>query len=77
VVAPERAGLTRALRRSGFDAATATSSLAPVPAPADRPELAPHAAARIMRDIVFLPLYPELAEPELDDMLAVIARACA
>jgi hypothetical protein len=29
----------------------------------------------MMSDIVFLPLYPELAEPELDDMLAAIARA--
>jgi dTDP-4-amino-4,6-dideoxygalactose transaminase len=76
VVVPERMTLTRALRHSGFDAATATSSLAAVPAPADRPELAPRAAARMMSDIVFLPLYPELAEPELDDMLAAIARAC-
>jgi dTDP-4-amino-4,6-dideoxygalactose transaminase len=75
VVAPERVTLTRALRDSGFDAATATSSLAAVPPPADRPELAPRAAARMMGDIVFLPLYPELAEPELDDMLAAIARA--
>jgi perosamine synthetase len=75
VVAPERVTLTRALRHSGFDAATATSSLATVPPPADRPELAPRAAAGMMSDIVFLPLYPELAEPELDDMLAAIVRA--
>jgi 1-acyl-sn-glycerol-3-phosphate acyltransferase len=74
VVAHDRARLTRALRRSGFDAATATSSLAAVPAPPDRPELAPRAAARIMSEIVFLPVYPELTEVELDDMLAAIAR---
>ena len=36
VVAPDRARLTTSLRRSGFDAATATSSLAAVPAPEDR-----------------------------------------
>ena len=75
VLAPDRARLTRALRRGGFDAATATSSLVAIPAPDDRPELAPRAATRIMSDIAFLPLYPELAEQELDDMLAAIARA--
>ena len=31
-------------------------------------------AARIMSDIVFLPLYPELDEAELDEMLAAVAR---
>jgi hypothetical protein len=30
-----------------------------------------------MSDIVFLPLYPELTEAELDDMLAAIARVYA
>jgi perosamine synthetase len=75
LVAPNRACLTTSLRRNGFDAATATSSLAAVPAPDDRPELAPQAAVRIMSDIVFLPLYPELTESELDTMLAAIAQA--
>jgi perosamine synthetase len=75
VAAPDRARLTTSLRRSGFDAATATSSLAAVPAPEDRPELTPTTAARIMSDIVFLPLYPELDETELDEMLAAVARA--
>ena len=28
-----------------------------------------------MNDIVFLPLYPELDETELDEMLAAVARA--
>ena len=74
VVAPDRARLTTSLRRSGFDAATATSSLAAVPAPVDRLELTPTTAARIMSDIVFLPLYPELDEAELDEMLAAVAR---
>ena len=75
VVAPDRAHLTTSLRRSGFDAASATSSLAAVPAPEDRPELVPQNADRIMSDIVFLPLYPELDETELDEMLAAVARA--
>ena len=69
VVAPDRARLTTSLRRSGFDAATATSSLSAVRAPEDRPELTPATAARIMNDIVFLPLYPELDETELDEIL--------
>lgn len=75
VVTPDRAHLTTSLRRSGFDAASATSSLAAVPAPADRPELVPQNALRIMSDIVFLPLYPELEEAELDEMLAAVAQA--
>jgi perosamine synthetase len=74
VVAPDRARLTSSLRRSGFDAATATSSLAVVPAPEGRLELAPTTAARIMDDIVFLPIYPELDEEELDEMLAAVVR---
>ena len=74
VVAPDRARLTTSLRRSGFDAATATSSLAALPAPDDRLELTPTTAARIMSAIVFLPLYPELDEAELDEMLAAVAR---
>lgn len=74
VVAPDRARLTTSLRRSGFDAGAATSSLAAVPAPEDRLELTPTTAARIMSDIVFLPLYPELDEAELDEMLAAVAR---
>jgi perosamine synthetase len=75
VVASGRADVTTSLRRSGFDAATATSSLAAIPAPNDRPELVPQAAVRIMSDIVFLPLYPELEEAELDEMLEAVAWA--
>lgn len=74
VVAPDRARLTTSLRRSGFDAATATSSLVAIPAPDDRIELTPTTAARLMSAIVFLPLYPELDEAELDEMLAAVAR---
>ncbi len=75
VVAPNRRSLTASLRRNGFDAATATSNLSAIPAPDDRPELAPQAALRIMSDIVFLPLYPELDEVELDTMLDAITQA--
>jgi dTDP-4-amino-4,6-dideoxygalactose transaminase len=75
VVSSDRVDVTTSLRRSGFDAATATSSLAAIPAPADRPELAPQSADRIMSDILFLPLYPELEEAELDELLEAVARA--
>jgi dTDP-4-amino-4,6-dideoxygalactose transaminase len=75
VVAPDQMQLTTSLRRSGFDAAATTSSLAAVAAPEDRPELVPETAIRIMSDIVFLPLYPELDEAELDGMVAALADA--
>jgi dTDP-4-amino-4,6-dideoxygalactose transaminase len=75
VVAADRTRLTTSLRESGFDAATATSSLTAIPAPEDRPELTPEEAARFMSDIVFLPLYPELAEAELGEMLSAVHRA--
>jgi dTDP-4-amino-4,6-dideoxygalactose transaminase len=75
VVAPDRGKLAASLRRSGFDAAIATSSLASVQAPEDRPELAPQTADRIMSEIVFLPLYPEFDETEVEEMLATVARS--
>jgi dTDP-4-amino-4,6-dideoxygalactose transaminase len=74
VVTSNRAGLTARLRRAGFDAAAGTSSLAPIAPPADRPQLEPEVAARIMRGMVFLPLYPELDESEVDRLLAAVTE---
>ena len=73
VMAPSPASLTASLRRAGYDAATGTSSLATVAPPPDRPHLAPDNAARIMGAIVFLPLYPELDESEVDRLLAAVS----
>ena len=58
--APDR--LVALLRRAGYDASAKTSAIAVVPAPADRSDLYPEAAARMLRDVVFLPVYPQLGE---------------
>lgn len=63
VLAPDPPTLVAALRRVGFDAAEGTSSIGAVAAPPDRPELDPHEARRMMRELVFLPAYPELTGP--------------
>jgi dTDP-4-amino-4,6-dideoxygalactose transaminase len=57
VLAPHPEAFVAALRSAGFDAARGTTSIGVVPAPPDRPELDPHEARRLMRDIVFLPAY--------------------
>jgi len=59
-------GLISALRRRGFDASRVTSSIAPVPAPPDLPQLVPENANRMMSQVVFLPVYPELPEEVLE-----------
>jgi dTDP-4-amino-4,6-dideoxygalactose transaminase len=64
--------LVARLRAEGFDAARATSGIAAVAAPPDRPHLRPVEAERIMRSVVFLPVYPELAADERERMLEVI-----
>jgi perosamine synthetase len=60
VLAPDPQAFVAALRSAGFDAAQGTTSIGVVPAPPDRPELEPHQARRLMRDVVFLPAYPEV-----------------
>ena len=73
VLAPDRKELVAGLRRAGFDAATATSGIAAVPAPPERPELRPASAERTLARIVFLPVYPELADAELDRLAEAAA----
>ena len=62
-VVPIRAGdparLAGALRAAGFDAAIASSLVALDP-PADRPELDPVEARRLLAALVYLPAYPAL-----------------
>jgi perosamine synthetase len=74
VLTPKRAALCAALRRAGFDAAPATSSITSVSPPSGRPALRPTNAEQIMAEIVFLPAYPELGERELARLAAVIAE---
>ena len=60
VVPPDPQALVAALRRSGFDAARGTTAIGVVTAPEGRPELEALEARETMRDVVFLPVYPEL-----------------
>ena len=77
VLAADRDGLVSQLRRDGFDAATATSSIDAVPAPQDRPDLRPTRAERAIAEVVFVPAYPELGDDELDRLAESVAGALA
>lgn len=59
VLSDEPEALIAKLRAEGFDA-TSVATMRSVPAPADRPELAPHAAERMLSRLVYVPMYPEL-----------------
>ncbi len=73
VVVPDPEGLVSALRMRGFDASRATSNIAPVPAP---PELrAPEEANRMMSRVVFLPVYPEIPDGDLDLLASAVEEA--
>lgn len=62
-------------RRAGFDAARGASSVAPVPAPAGRPESEPHRARAMMNALVFLPAYPELSEITLARLVRAVGKS--
>lgn len=64
VFAADPRELVRQLRRRGFQAARATSEIAVVEPPPDRPEAEPHQARRMMAGIVFRPAYPEMPRSE-------------
>lgn len=63
VQSPER--LMRHLRRHGFDATRGASSMSVVDPPADRPELAPFEARQLMREVLYLPVYPGVSVSDL------------
>ena len=65
--------LIATLRAAGFDATAATTSICVVPPPRERPELEPVAAARLMRQIVFVPAYPELHERDRQRLCALLS----
>jgi perosamine synthetase len=77
VLASDRAHVIASLRRAGFDAATATTSISVVTPPDDRPDLAAHEAQRTLDSVVFLPVYPELGEHEVERLLTALAEADA
>jgi perosamine synthetase len=75
VVADDPDALVAAARAAGFDAARAASNLAAVPAPPGRERLAPLSAGRLVAGLVYLPMYPEIPEPERRRLLTeVLAR---
>jgi dTDP-4-amino-4,6-dideoxygalactose transaminase len=65
---PER--LIESVRAAGFDANTATTSVAVVPAPPGRPE--PEQAAGLLERIVFVPAYPELPAHAFQRLLETV-----
>lgn len=69
--------LIAACRLAGFDAAGGASSVAPVAAPANRPEAEPDRARRMMQSLVFLPAYPELSRRSLVRLAEALALTVA
>jgi dTDP-4-amino-4,6-dideoxygalactose transaminase len=72
---PER--LIEALRAQGFDATTATSSIASIAPPAGRTDLEARAASHLMEHVVFVPVYPELPERAFARLLDLLGRPAA
>jgi dTDP-4-amino-4,6-dideoxygalactose transaminase len=66
--------MIEALRRRGFDATAATSSISAIQAPPSHPELEPASSRRFMEQVVFLPVYPELPPRAFGRLLATIAE---
>jgi len=62
------------LREAGFDATAATSSIAAVEAPQDRPDLEPRGSIDFMNQVVFVPVYPELPERAFRRLLETLPR---
>ena len=63
-----------ALRRAGFDAGM-RGSLVVLAAPADRPDLDPEQARRLLREAVFLPLYAAVPDSEVRRMATVAQQS--
>ncbi len=72
VLSSEPDELIAACRLAGFDGARGASSVAPVAAPAGRPQAEPDNARRMMESLVFLPAYPELSRGSLASLAAAI-----
>lgn len=75
VRARDPAGLVRALRAEGFDAARATSTIAAVGAAPERPEVTAPRCAAWGAEVVFLPAYAEIPAEERDRMAAAVRAA--
>jgi hypothetical protein len=71
VVASSPARTVASLRRAGFDASARTSAISVVAAPEDRPDLVPAKAELLLRQLVFLPAYPQIGD-DLDRLAAAV-----
>jgi len=66
-------GLVRRLWRHGFDATRGASSMSVVDPPPDRPELEPREARRVMDQVLYLPVYPGIADHDLARLAHAVA----
>ncbi len=76
ICVPNAAPVIQALRAAGYDA-TCGSQLQPVPAPADRGELTATQAADVVRQMMFLPFYPEMNDAAAARMGQIVAEVLA
>jgi perosamine synthetase len=70
VQVPDPVALVAELRRRGLDASHATSNLTAV---AGSDGVLPQRAGRLMASVVYLPVYPELPEAAVRDLLGAVA----
>jgi perosamine synthetase len=70
---PEPVKVMHSLWAAGFDATQGASSLYVVDPPQDRPELAPLQAATVMKDILYLPIYPGISHKEVERIRRTVA----
>jgi len=75
IVVDDPQAVMAALRREGFDA-TQGQSLCVVDPPEGRPLLEPDAARAMLANLVFLPLYPDLPQDEVERMAKVLLDVC-
>ena len=76
VCVPNAVPVIQALRAAGFDA-TCGSQLQPIPAPEDRGELTATRAADVVRQMMFLPFYPEMHDAAAAKMGQIVAEVLA
>ena len=74
VIAPEPTALVDELARAGLDASRATSSIVAIDQPGGQGGPAPEDAKRLMSQVVFVPVYPELPEAAVERMLGALRR---
>jgi perosamine synthetase len=73
VLADDPEGALERLHAAGFQGMRGLSNLEAVEAPADRPELDPRGAKRMIAHSLLIPAYPELSDDELDRIAAVLS----